>query len=146
MRANPARPRSKEPRNISHPSSRGCMRDYRKLDVWHKAHALAVLAYKATMRMPRAHGSLASQMRRSVSSVPTNISEGCGHDGSRQLAKYLGDSCASSNEFEYQILLARDVGVMTPALHAELNGRIQEVRRMLVSLRRTIRREAEREK
>jgi four helix bundle protein len=119
------------------------VQDYHNLDVWRKAHALAVIAYRASIRMHRVHGALAGQLRRSAASIPTNISEGCGHDSPKELARFVGHSCASANEFEYQIRLAKDVGAITPALHRDLEARIREVRRMLVSFRSTLRKASE---
>ena len=115
------------------------MQDYEKLEAWQKAHALAVDVYKASIRMSRLHASLASQLRRAALSVPANISEGCGHDSQKELARFLGHSCASSNEVENHLRVARDVGAMHPALCADLRSRLREVRRMIVSLRTSVR-------
>jgi four helix bundle protein len=53
------------------------MRDFRKLQVWNKAHQLALSTYKATQTYPheKLYG-LTSQTRRACISIPANIAEG----------------------------------------------------------------------
>jgi four helix bundle protein len=57
------------------------------LKVWEKAHQLTLALYPVTASFPReeAYG-LASQIRRAASSIPSNIAEGCGREGDRELA------------------------------------------------------------
>jgi len=55
------------------------MKDFRDLKVWEKAHALALVCYKGTTAFPKQEMfGLTSQIRRSDSSIPANIAEGCG--------------------------------------------------------------------
>lgn len=59
------------------------MSDYKKLKVWEDAHKFTVDIYNITQKFPNNEQyGLTSQIRRSASSIPTNIVEGCG-----QLAK-----------------------------------------------------------
>ena len=110
------------------------MQDFHKLLVWQKAHRLAVTAYRASLRMPRVHQSLASQMRRAAASIPTNLAEGCGHQSRRELARFVKISAASASELEYHLLLAMEVGALHEKRHEELEKDTREVRRMLVAL------------
>lgn len=53
------------------------MQDFRSLQVWKKSHALTLAIYRTTAAFPRDElYGLVSQIRRSSSSVPTNIAEG----------------------------------------------------------------------
>ena len=110
------------------------MQDFRKLQVWHKAHELALSAYRATLKTPRVHAALASQIRRAAISIPANIAEGCGRDSRLELARFLRIAAASSSELEYHLQLARDVGLFNDGLHEALDRRTCEVRRMLAAL------------
>ena len=67
------------------------MKDFRKLDVWHKAHQLAVRIYEVTGKFPAAgiYG-LTSQLRRAGVSIPTNLAEGCGRSSDADLARFVG--------------------------------------------------------
>ena len=52
---------------------------------------------------------LISQMKRSSSSIPTNIAEGCGRSSDKDFCRFLYISYGSANELEYQILLSVDL-------------------------------------
>jgi four helix bundle protein len=66
------------------------MKDFRKLNVWEKAHSLAVEIYKITAGFPKSEiFGLTSQIRRACSSIPANIAEGCGRDGEVDFARFL---------------------------------------------------------
>jgi four helix bundle protein len=48
-------------------------------------------------------------MKRSSSSVPTNIAEGCGRNSDKDFCRFLYIAFGSANELEYQILLSIDL-------------------------------------
>ena len=111
------------------------MQDYRKLSVWSKSHQLVLLVYEATGNVSdKKFPGLLSQLRRAAASIPANIAEGCGHLGSRELARFLGIAVASSFELAYHLQLAADLGVMTKSDFARLDARTEQVKRMLSSL------------
>lgn len=116
------------------------MQDFRKLDVWARAHELAVETYRA------AHGTkgrpfpgLIAQMLRSASSIPANIAEGCGHDSQRELGRFLRHAIALSQELQYHLLLAHDLGLLPSAQYARLDARVSQVRQMTSGLLRRVR-------
>jgi len=116
------------------------MQDYRKLDVWDKAHELAVRVYNETLQpSDRAFPGLTSQMRRAASSIPANIAEGCGHESQRELARFLQHAIASAQELQYHLLLAKDVQILHVASYARLDARTSQVRQMLSGLLRRVR-------
>lgn len=55
---------------------------------------------------------LVSQMKRSMSSIPTNIVEGAGRRTDKYFARFLSISYGSTNELEYQIILGVDLGFL----------------------------------
>ena len=66
------------------------MKDFRRLNVWNKAHGLALAIYKATQGFPvEERYGLTGQLRRAVVSVPTNVAEGCGRNSDGDLARFL---------------------------------------------------------
>ncbi len=116
------------------------MQDFRKLKVWQKAHDLALAVYEATSAFPREEVyGLTSQIRRAVTSVPSNIVEGCGRGSNAELKRFLYIALASANELEYQLLLCRDLGFLPLESHDRLSGQAVEVKRMLSALIATIR-------
>ena len=121
------------------------MQDYRKLSVWAKSHQLVLLVYEATGAVSeRKFPGLTSQVRRAAASIPANIAEGCGHTGSRELARFLGIALASSFELAYHLQLAADLNVLTKSDFARLDARTEQVKRMLSSLLVRVRQNADR--
>src|SRR3989442_4614749 len=66
------------------------MKDFRKLKVWERAHQLVSAVNQTTASFPRDETyGLTTQIRRSASSIPSNIAEGCGRDGDAELLRSL---------------------------------------------------------
>ena len=111
------------------------MKDFRTLKVWELSHRLTLEIYKVTGQFPKDElFGLVSQMRRSSSSIPTNIAEGCGRRTQTDFAQFLQIAFGSANEIEYQILLAADLFYITREKEVELSSKIIEIKRMLSAL------------
>ena len=74
---------------------------------------------------------LVSQMRRSAASIPTNIAEGCGRHGNKELARFVQIAMGSASELEYQILLARDLNYVMDEQYDDLMSRVVGLKKML---------------
>jgi four helix bundle protein len=111
------------------------MQDFRKLQVWQKAHRLTldVISVSSTFSHPGWY-FLRDQLRRSVISIPANLAEGCGRAGDREMRRFARVSLGSASELEYHLLLARDLGLMTPDAYGPLAAQTVEVKRMLSGL------------
>ena len=115
------------------------MRDFRNLQVWEKAHIIALDVYKATMSFPKEEVyGLTSQIRRSSTSIPTNTAEGCGRNGEAELARFMTISIGSASEVECQLLLAHDLGYLGQDAYKELHEKVTEVKRMLAGFIKTL--------
>jgi four helix bundle protein len=116
------------------------MKDFRQLKLWEKAHQLTLAVYKVTKGFPKEglYG-LTSQIRRSSMSIPTNIAEGCGRNTDAEFARFLQISMGSASETEYQLILARDLEFLSKEAHEKLHMDVEEVKRMLASLLKTLR-------
>src|SRR5919197_6083479 len=111
------------------------MKDFRKLQVWQKAHQLTLAIYHFTAAFPRHEiYGLASQMRRAASSIPSNIAEGCGRDGDAELSRFCSMARGSASELEYQILLSRDLKLIHADDYERLTQQVVEIKRMLTVL------------
>jgi four helix bundle protein len=116
------------------------MKDFRDLNVWTKAHKLTLDVYHATRTFPNDERfGLTSQIRRSASSVPANLAEGCGRGTDAELAQFAQVSMGSASETEYHLLLARDLGLLNDDEYTTLRAQVIEVKRMLASLIATLR-------
>src|SRR5215218_10429363 len=107
-------------------------RNFRELKVWEKAHRLTLDAYRRTSGFPRDEVfGLTSQIRRSASSVPANIAEGCGRGGG-DLPRFCRVAAGSTSELQYHLQLARDLGLLDESSYSILEERqATEVERML---------------
>ena len=116
------------------------MRDFHSLVVWQKAHVLTLNVYRLTKRFPDDERfGLISQLRRSAASVPANLAEGCGRGGEQEFARFVQIAMGSAAEVEYHLLLAKDLGYIADTDFDMLQNAIEEVKRMLASLLRTVR-------
>lgn len=120
----------------SHPLA---MYPFRRLSVWEKAHALTLRIYELTDGpFARRYPALSSQLRRSISAIPSNIAEGAGHSTDPQFNRYLEIALASAREADYHLLLAKDLGGITSHDYAILEARIGEVQGMMMGLRKRV--------
>ncbi len=104
------------------------------MNVWQKAHKFALKIYEITSCFPKEETySLVSQIRRSVVSIPSNICEGCGRGGKKELKQFMRISLGSANELEYQLLLSHDLGYICKVDYKNLKDEILEIRKMLIS-------------
>ena len=116
------------------------MRDFKHLIFWHRSHLLTLKIYhctKAYFPKEEVYG-LISQMRRSCSSIPTNIAEGSGRSSKPEFKRFLVISTGSCNELEYQLLLSKDLGYLTESVFQDLNNELTDIRKMIYSYIQTL--------
>ena len=102
--------------------------------MWLKAHALVLSVYKETNGFPKSEQfNLISQLRRSATSIPTNLAEGCGKYSQSDFANYLQIALGSSNEVDYLLLLAHELGYLKDDPYKKLDLQVNEVKAMLIS-------------
>jgi four helix bundle protein len=115
------------------------MQEFKKLGVWQKSHLLTIAIYQATRDFPQGEQyGLTSQIRRACVSIPANIAEGCGRNSSAELSRFLQIALGSTTELEYHILLAHDLDFLNDKDYEQLDSKVSEVRKMLISLIRKI--------
>lgn len=115
------------------------MKNFRDLKVWEKAHSLALGCYGATSSFPKQEiFGIVSQIRRSASSIPANIAEGCGRRGNAELHRFLQIAMGSASELEYHLLLSRDLNFLKTDLYDHLQTQVTEIKRMLAALIRKV--------
>jgi four helix bundle protein len=117
----------------------GTMQDYRRLDVWSRAHAQNLSVRNATNQFPKTgYSQLKSQMTRAAESIAFNIVEGCGSARQKEYARFLEIAIKSAFELEYQLLLSKDYGVINESAWKQISGETIEIRRMLYGLRKKV--------
>ena len=117
------------------------MRDFRKYEVWSKAHELTLIVYKEVSNcFPKSEQfELLSQMKRAAYSVPLNIAEGCGRFSDKDFVRFLDISLGSIQELEYCFLLAKDLGYLKEELYSSLHEKANEIKAKLIRLIKSIR-------
>jgi four helix bundle protein len=112
------------------------MQRFTELKVWQRAHALALEVYRISAGFPPDERfGVISQLRRAITSVPTNIAEGSRRQGQQEYARFLNIAQGSAAEAEYLLILSRDLGYLSPAAFDRLTADLDEVARMLHGLR-----------
>jgi four helix bundle protein len=79
-------------------------------------------------------------MRRAALSIGSNITEGCGRSGVRELIHFLHVALGSASELEFQLLLAVDLALLPDAAATPLLTSSRDLKRMLAGLIRALRR------
>ena len=116
------------------------MQNYKDLLVWKKAHQLTLEIYKTVSTYPKEEiYSLVSQLKRTSSSIATNIAEGTGRFSQKDLAHFLQIALGSSHEVEYLLLLSKDLGFINNEIYIQLEKNVNEIKAMLISLIKKVR-------
>jgi four helix bundle protein len=110
------------------------LRNFENLILWQKSDAFTIKIYKLTQSFPKEElFVLISQMRRSASSISTNIAEGCGRESTAELKRFLIIAAGSSSELQYQLILSKDLNYINEPLYKELVSEVIEIRKMIYS-------------
>jgi four helix bundle protein len=106
-----------------------------RLRVFHEAEELAVSVYRLTRTLPSDERfGLVQQMRRAGVSIASNIAEGCGRGGNRELIRFLSIALGSATELECQLRLAQRLGYIDAESYEETAERARRLQRMLTRL------------
>ena len=105
------------------------------LEVWKLAHQLTVEVYKISQIFPKAEQfGLTSQVRRSVSSVPTNIIEGQARQYKKEFIQFLYIAKGSLEETNYHLFLSKDLGYISESEYDILFELCTRIKMMLYKL------------
>ena len=91
----------------------------------------------------RSAPGLRSQLLRAVDSVPANIAEGAGKPSEAEFGRFLDIALGSSREVDNHLMLAAALGCMDEHASAKVLADVDEVKRILYSLARAVRRRME---
>jgi four helix bundle protein len=112
---------------------------FRDLKVWQSGMALALDVYRVTAGFPTEERyGLTSQSRRSAVSIPANVAEGHARRNDAVFLNHLRIALGSQAELWTEVELASRLGYISGQTCARLQVQIDETRRMLHGLRRSI--------
>lgn len=115
------------------------MRDFKKYDIWKLSHLFTLKIYDLTKAFPKDETyGIVSQIRRASSSIPTNISEGCGRTSDAEFNRFLTIALGSASEVEYLIILSKDLNYINEDSFTELNNDINTIKRKVYTLKQKL--------
>jgi len=115
------------------------MLNHENLDVYQKSHSLVLELYKVTKAFPSDERfGMVSHLRKTAFSVPSNIAEGCGRSGGRQLYNFMNIACGSLSELEAQLRIAFDLEYIDSDDYKRIKQLVIEVRKMAASYMSTL--------
>lgn len=90
------------------------LRSFTELAAWREGHKLVLMVYDVTGRFPKEElFGLTSQLRRAAVSITSNIAEGFSRPSYKEKAQFYSRSLGSTTEVQNQLLVARDVHILS---------------------------------
>ena len=115
------------------------MGTFRDLLIWQKAMNLVTEIYQLTNLFPKEEiYGLTSQIRRSGISIPSNIAEGYGRNGTKDYLKFLNIAIASLYEMQTQLEIAYNLKYINEFQFNKIFEESREIERMMSSFIRKI--------
>ena len=100
---------------------------------------LAKCIYRLTSGFPTEEKfGLTSQVRRAAVSIPSNLAEGQARRTVGEFVPFISHAEGSVAELDTQLTLATELGFCSESDAREADGLIQELRKMLNALRRSV--------
>jgi four helix bundle protein len=116
------------------------MKEFTELQIWQEAHRLTLLVYQRTKTFPREElFGLRTQLQRAAVAVESNIAEGFGRYSHAEFHQFCNIARGSVAEVQCQLLIARDLGYLSPEAWELLEEQAVSVRRLLHAFMRSLR-------
>ena len=112
---------------------------FRKLIVWQKSMQLVTEVYLELKTFPKEElYALSSQIKRCSISIPSNIAEGYGRDGTKDYLRFLNIALSSLFELQTQLEISMNLEYLQKDRFENIYQKTREIERMLSSLIRKI--------
>ena len=116
------------------------VRYFRDLEAWQSAIDVAVEAHSFAGQLPPTHRfELGSQIRRSATSIPSNIAEGHSQRGDRVFLRHVRIALGSLAELDTQVEIAIRSKLIDEGAARSLRIDLARTGKLLHGLRRTLR-------
>ena len=100
---------------------------------------LALEVYKVTSTFPKEEiFGIISQLRRATSSIPTNISEGCGRNSDKEFNQFLNIALGSALETEYLFILSKDLNYINLEKFQDFDFQINTIKSKIYKLKQKL--------
>ncbi|MEN9522626.1 MAG: hypothetical protein RL065_1003 [Bacteroidota bacterium] len=115
------------------------MHKFKDLKVRKEAVDLTVEVYEMAKLFPKEElYSLTQQIKRSAISIPSNIAEGAGRNGTNEFSNFLGISNGSSYELQTQIIIANKLNFISDNQLIGMEQRLDYIQKMIFNLQKSI--------
>ncbi len=105
------------------------------LEVFQLAHQLALRTYRVTRSFPHEERfGIIAQLRRAAASIPANLIEGGARLHRAEYRRFVGIAKGSAAEVSYHLMVAKDLGYLTPDDYEGLREGYVRVGQMLTRL------------
>ena len=105
---------------------------HKNLEVWNRAISFVTRVYEVTRGFPREElYGLVSQLRRSATSIPSNIAEGSTRSSTKEYLKFLYVALSSASEIDVQLIISKNLNYLAEEVYYELSGEREEISRMI---------------
>lgn len=90
---------------------------------------------RITRDFPRRNGGMVgSQLRRAALSIPATMAEGCGKSSRKETIRFLQMAAGSAAEAENHLIMASDLGYLSPEVRERSLGNVKTIQPMLAKL------------
>jgi four helix bundle protein len=111
------------------------IRSFKDLNAWKKGHELVLTLYRLTKDFPREEAfGLTTQLRRAGVSITANIAEGFSRQSNREKVQFYATALGSLTETQSHLLLAKDVGYLSPETYQQAEDQSITVNKILAGL------------
>jgi four helix bundle protein len=108
---------------------------HKRLDAWKLSIELVVEIYRLTEKFPRHENyGLIHQIRRAVTSIPSNIAEGAARQTKKEFSNYLHIAQGSLSELDTQLELGKRLGYLDDASLKLLDDRMERIDKLITGL------------
>lgn len=110
------------------------IQDFRKLDVWKRAHVLALEIYKCAEKLPDSDQEygIAYDVCQTALQVPSGIARSCAFEEESEFLECLEEARLSLRQVDMQLMVMRDLGHVSESECDRLLKMGDEVREMLI--------------
>ena len=117
-------------------------KNYKDLEIWKLSYNLTLKFYKITEKFPEhENNNLISQIRRSSSSIPLNIAEGCSRRTKQSFLQFLTYAYGSLKELSVLLDLSKDLGYIGIDDYNDLYEDLDKVSRKMFNFMKFVNRE-----
>lgn len=115
------------------------IKNFYDLEAWKKTHQLVMNIYNITNDFPKEEQfGLISQLRRAASSITANIAEGFERYHFNDKIRFYYQARGSVGEVQNFLILSKDLGVVSNENYFELEEKVNETRRLINGLIKSI--------